>query len=106
MGRVILGMDETDTRKSDHENCNTLDNRRRNLRIATNSQNGANRERLSNNTSGYKGVSWDKRRRKWHAYIYFNKKQIHLGFFDTAEQAYEAYCAAAIRLHGEFARLV
>ena len=104
MAREILGLQKGDKRKADHENHNTLDNRRSNLRIATNFENAHNRRNSANNTSGYKGVSQNGRTGKWQAYIYLESKQIHLGFFPSAEEAHAAYCAAATRLHGEFAR--
>jgi hypothetical protein len=57
----------------------------------------------SNNTSGYKGVAWDKKELKWKACIRFNKILKHIGYFPTAESAHQAYCEEADRLHGEFA---
>ena len=88
----------------DHKNMNTLDNRFKNLREATKKQNGANRSVLSNNVSGYKGVSFYKRTKKWVAYIGNNNKKIHLGYFNTPEEAHAAYVTAANKYFGEFAR--
>ncbi len=85
----------------DHINGDTLDNRRCNLRIATQSENMRNRGKMSLNTSGYKGVH--AMGKKWGAKITIDKKQIHLGTFDTPEEAHAAYCKAALELHGEFA---
>lgn len=89
----------------DHINGNGLDNRRENLRLATRSQNSINRGKQSNNKSGYKGVSWNKRDKRWTAQITINKHIINLGGFDTPEQAYEAYKEAAKQYHGTFANL-
>jgi hypothetical protein len=90
----------------DHANPKlTLDNRRYNLRVATRSQNQTNRKRQSNNTSGYKGVCFFKPTGRWMAYINVNGKRKHLGYFATKEEAYAAYCVAALKYHGEFARL-
>ena len=89
----------------DHINCNTLDNRRSNLRICTNAENGRNRRKNSNSTSGYKGVYWKKQYSKWTALICVNGKSIFLGYFDTPEKAYEAYVAASKKYHGEFGRI-
>jgi hypothetical protein len=89
----------------DHINRNTLDNRRENLRLATQSQNQANRGKPSNNTSGYKGVRWHKTAKKWVAQIKFKKLYFYLGSFDKPEEAYAAYCAKAKELYGEFANL-
>ncbi len=88
----------------DHINLDTLDNRRENLRVATNSQNQYNKPLQKNNTSGYKGVTYFKQFGKWVARIRVNNKSIYLGVFDTPEAAADARKIAAIELHGEFAR--
>lgn len=88
----------------DHINGNPLDNRRENLRLATRSQNMANSTRRSDNTSGYKGVCWDKGMQKWRAGLSVNGKTRYLGCFDSPEQAHAVYLEAAKALHGEFAR--
>lgn len=82
----------------------TLDNRRSNLRVSTRSENNCNRGVRRDNSSGYKGVS-PGQKGGWVAQIMKHKKQYNLGTFQTKEDAYAAYCEAAIRLHGEFARL-
>lgn len=87
----------------DHINQKTLDNRRGNLRVVSNQQNMHNVSVYANNKSGCKGVSWNKSHRKWISKIMINGKYISLGDFDTPEQAYFAYCQAAIELQGEFA---
>lgn len=89
----------------DHINGNTLDNRRANLRFASKSENGRNRGKQANNKSGYKGVSWGRRESKWYAYIQLNSKTKCLGYFDSILDAARAYDAAAIELHGAFAKL-
>jgi hypothetical protein len=89
--------------KCDHINGNHLDNRRCNLRIANHTQNMRNSKIRVNNTSGYKGVY--KKRNKWAARIKVNGKNIWLGVFVTPELAYFAYCEAAKKYHGEFARI-
>lgn len=91
--------------KTDHINGNGLDNRRENLRICTHAENMRNSRPHSNNTSGFKGVAWNKRESKWVAHIRLNRKRIHLGYFDTAEAAATAYEKAARELHGEFSRI-
>lgn len=88
----------------DHINGIRDDNRFVNLREATRAQNMANSRRLHSNTSGFKGVSFDKRDGRWRAYIRGNQRRHHLGSFDTPEEAHAAYCAAAAELFGEFAR--
>jgi hypothetical protein len=88
----------------DHVNGESLVNTRQNLRVVTNAQNQWNAKRPSHNTSGFKGVSFNRKDQKWVAYIHLNKKHVHLGYFETPEAAYEAYCAAARKYFGEFAR--
>jgi hypothetical protein len=88
----------------DHRSVNSLDNRRTNLREATHGQNMCNSGKRQNNTSGYKGVTWSKKHRKWVAQIGKDRTHHYLGLFDDPEVAHQAYCEAAKRLHGEFAR--
>lgn len=102
--RQILGLEKGDGLTGDHINGNTLDNRRENLRIATYMENGRNRGKQANNTSGFKGVSWHKRNRKWWAQIQVDGKHFSLGFFTTPEKAHAIYCEAATKQHREFAR--
>ena len=89
----------------DHINHNTLDNRKKNLRLATKLENSHNRKRCKRNTSGYKGVTWSKLHNKWRSRICVESKRLHLGLFDTAEEAYIAYCNAAIEYHKDFVYL-
>jgi hypothetical protein len=105
MHRVILGLKHGDKRVVDHINGDQLDNRKKNLRICNRSNNGMNRGKNENNTSGYKGVSLDRFRNKWVAQLMVNGKHIFIGRFNTKEEAYEAYCEAAYRINGEFARI-
>lgn len=88
----------------DHINGDKSDNRLENLRVANRSQNMSNTGLRRDNSSGYKGVTWHAQSRKWRALIHVNKKQTHLGLFDTPEKAYAAYCAAAKEVFGEFAK--
>ena len=87
----------------DHKNRNPLDDRIENLRECTHSQNQANRSKHSTNTSGYKGVSWNKQRAMWMAMISINSKNKNLGYFATPKRAHEAYMKAAQERWGEFA---
>lgn len=74
----------------DHINRNKLDNRKCNLRIATASVNAINRGLQSNNTTGYKGVYFDKRRRVWKAWVKVSGKLITLGSYPKKEEAIAA----------------
>jgi hypothetical protein len=89
----------------DHVNGDPLDNRRCNLRVCTSHQNHFNVPKPRHNTSGFKGVSWKRSRRPWHAHIQHHGKKIHIGCFATREGAAEAYNDRARILFGEFARL-
>jgi hypothetical protein len=100
----IIGRELTDNERPDHEDNNPLNNRRSNLRLASIAQNTQNQSKLSTNTSGYKGVYFFKPTGKWRAQIQANWQRKTLGYFDTPEEAHEAYCKAADELHGEFAR--
>lgn len=88
----------------DHINCDPGDNRFCNLREASRSENARNSKLNARNTSGFKGVTWEKNAKRWMAQIQVNCKNNNLGLFDTPEEAHSAYIAAAEKLHGEFAR--
>jgi hypothetical protein len=88
----------------DHINGDPLDNRRSNLRLCTHAENMRNRRRSTDNKSGFKGVYFDLERKKWRTSIRCDGRRITLGRFDKIEDAYAAYCAAAVKYHGEFAR--
>ncbi len=90
---------------TDHINGDGLDNRRDNLRLATVAENTRNQKIRKDNTSGYKGVSFNKNRQKWQSYINYKCKMIHLGFFTFPEYAALKYNFEAKKLFGEFALL-
>jgi hypothetical protein len=105
MHRFIMGLQNGAPGQVDHIDGNRLNNRRTNLRLCTQSQNNCNRGPAPSNTSGYKGVGWNKRRRKWVAKIKINRKVHFLGHFTNPECAYEAYKVAAVKFHGDFAKV-
>ena len=90
---------------TDHEDGNGLNNRRRNLRPCTASQNGANRGPNPTNTSGFKGVHWHNKLGKWRATIGVGRKRIALGCFSNIIAAARAYNEAAVKYFGQFAKL-
>lgn len=89
----------------DHVDGNGLDNRRANLRVGSQMQNTWNSRTKRSNTSGVKGVCFDRSRAKWIAHIRCGGKRINLGRFDNIRDAEAAYRAASMRIHGQFSRL-
>jgi len=87
----------------DHRDGNGLNNRRENIRLASNTENTRNQRKSSVNTSGHKGVHWHKGANKWVAKISVNGKLIYLGCFVDIEDAAAAYRQAADKHHGDFA---
>lgn len=104
MHRLILGISDPKI-FVDHKDGNTLNNQRCNLRIATRSQNNANRKSHKNSSSQYLGVCWNKKNKNWRVLVSVNKKRIDVGSFKTEKEAALAYNEFASKYHGEFARL-
>lgn len=102
MHRVILAGSED--KQCDHIDGNGLNNRRQNLREVTHAENQRNRKRGVNNTSGVKGVTFNKAQAKWRAFIKVSGVRKYLGSFDTLDLASAAYAKASSDLHGEFGR--
>ena len=98
--KIVKGKDPTE--QVDHKNRKPADNRWKNLREASHEQNARNRSLPSNNTSGRTGVYFYKPTKNWKAAITVGKKQVHLGTFDTKEEATQARIAAEQLHYGEF----
>lgn len=88
----------------DHIDCDKTNCRKSNLRICKKTDNNRNILIQKNNQCGYKGVHWAKDRRKWRADITVNRQHIHIGSYDTAEEAALAYDECAVLYYGEFAK--
>lgn len=102
--RIIFKMAYgTEPPEIDHEDTDFTNNRPSNLRAADHGSNVANGKRRRKASDLPKGVGLKKTGR-YYAYIRKNGIARHLGYFDDAESAHPAYCAAAIKVHGEFAR--
>jgi len=90
MHKQLLGELTTEGTLRDHKNRNSLDNRRENLRIVSNSVNTHNGILMRNNNSGYRGVSWHKKKNKWSAYIKVAGKQYYGGEYEDIMDAVQA----------------
>lgn len=107
-GRVYLHrfiLEADGCKQVDHHNHDGLDNRRSNLRLCSASENQSNRKMQKNNSSGFRGVFWDKRNKKWMAMIQWENKKTTIGRYLEKTQAARAYDIRAKELHGDFARL-
>jgi hypothetical protein len=102
MHRELMGLSLGDPRHVDHINRNPLDNRRANLRVLPAGANRQNVGSCKGSSSKYRGVSWEKRRRKWRASGRFRGETITIGRYDNEEEAGEA-AAAWRREHMPFA---
>lgn len=87
----------------DHANGDKSDNRWRNLRLASRSQNAANAVRQVGR-SGLRGAIYCRQTRRWIARATKEGRGVHLGRFNTPEEAHAAFASATVQLHGEFAR--
>ena len=104
--RLIMGVTDPKT-QVDHINHpskpqHKIDNRKSNLRLVTNQQNQMNNALSKNNTSGKTGVSWNKSKMKWEAYIFVNKKKINLGSYSDKEEAIKVREEAEKKYFGEY----
>lgn len=102
MHRVIMELPEGCKDVVDHLNHNPLDNRKNNLRVTTQGKNCYNKSKQSNNTSGCPGVTFDKSKNKWVAFISYARKNIFIGRYDKYEDAVTARKRAEEKYFGEY----
>lgn len=103
MHRIILKAERNQI--IDHINGDGLDNQKSNIRLCNHLQNNANRRKIKNCSSIFKGVCWSKSCNKWVASIACNQKKHHLGCFNSEIDAAKSYDDKALQLYGEFARI-
>jgi hypothetical protein len=101
MHRVLMGLLPRDGKTVDHKNQNGLDNRKRNLRIVSTSLNISNSKIWATNTSGYRGVSWRKDRKKWRSFIMVKGKQINCGHYNDIIEAAKAHDRSILQYRGD-----
>jgi hypothetical protein len=98
-------MDPRGRYRVDHHDGDGLNNRRKNLRVCTPSQNSGNMARHSDSTSPYKGVTYNKRRCLWAAQLTVNRIRVHFSLHESSVDAAYAYDGAAKKHFGRFARI-
>lgn len=89
-----MNHDEWPAEEIDHIDHDRSNNRLRNLRLVSRQENRRNQSKARKNSSGFNGVSYSKRAKAWRAYVTFETRQIHLGFFPTKDLAIAARKAA------------
>ena len=104
LSRYLLGITNPKL-DTDHEDHDTLNNRKYNIRPCTRTQNNANRNKRKDNTSGYKGVMWCARDKRWITQIGINGQLVHLGSYTDKREAAKRYNKEAYKLWGNFAVL-
>lgn len=102
MHRIILKVTDRNI-QVDHRDRNGLNNQKSNIRICTQSQNMANRNKSVTCNNNHLGVTWHKRIGKWQARITKENKEYRLGYFTNELDAVQAYSKKAKELFGEFA---
>lgn len=106
MHRLILnGYNNKKKLDIDHKDGNKVNNQKLNLRFCTRRQNNLNSIISYKNTSGYKGVSWFKRDKKWRVYSSNNRIQKHLGYFNNINDAKNAYRNYILSIDKDFYRI-
>lgn len=99
--KMMTGIDPKE--EIDHINNNPIDNRWKNLRASSSSQNKCNQRIRSTSTTGFKCVRWHKRDKKFYSVLKTQGKSFFLGYFDNPEEAHKSYCLAALNYFGSYA---
>ena len=94
---------DLNNKQIDHIDGNKSNNKIENLRLATEMENAQNRDKQKNNKTGFKGVTYHKKDKKYQAQIHSKGKTLFLGYYDTPELASAAYVNAANKRHNQFA---
>jgi hypothetical protein len=100
--RLVMQCSDNDDIVVDHINHNALDNRKKNLRRCSQQKNSCNHKISATNTSGVTGVSYDKQRNKWIAYLTYKGEHMNLGRYDVFEDAVNARKNAEERYFREY----
>ena len=99
--KMVYGLDAP--ADIDHIDGDRTNNKLSNLRLATRTQNCGNRDLSVKNRSGFKGVSWYSKDKKWVAELTYEKKRVFRKYFNDPEEASKAYQEAAEKYYGEYA---
>ena len=102
MHRLIMGLIKGDKREIDHIYHKTNDNRKAQLRVVCSSENKMNKRLQSNNSSGHRGVSYNKQYGKWEAEISAYNSKVRLGYFDDINEAIHIREQAEEKYFGEY----
>lgn len=102
MHRLVMGLDDCSDLQVDHINHNKADNRKCNLRVVTISQNLMNRNISSNNSSGYRGISFHNKKKKWISQIQLNGRLKYLGIFSDIKDAINARLEAEKKYFSDY----
>ena len=105
MHRFIMNLTHNDKQVIDHIDHDGLNNKKANLRICDQGNNMKNRLSVKNSSSCYKGISWNKRDKIWNVAIKADGRRYYIGIFKCEIEAAKAYNKAALKHHGEFAKL-
>lgn len=99
----VMGLEAKHKYQVDHINQNKMDNRKENLRMVTCHQNNMNHGITKANKSGYVGVFWYKKNKRWLSKISLNNHNIYLGYTDDLIEGAQMYNVASKFLFGRFA---